>query len=145
MEYILTVLIIIVIYFILGQPALPLILFVFWGIVIIALLFFLFFAIALLAFCFTKKVSASFLEIKRDGIGIPYAFYEIEGKTYRNIFPTDQIWEGRLYSQKSVKVRIHRGKKKTVVWDRVTGFIIVLGLFSFGWIAYFVFYLIQMV
>lgn len=145
MEYILTVLIIIVIYFILGQPALPLILFVFWGIEIIAVLLFIFFTVALFGFYYTDKVSASFLEIRRDDFGIPYAYYEIEGNIYRNLFPTDKIWEKRLYSKKEVKVRIHRGKKKTYLWDRVTGYIIYLGFYSFCWIAYFVFYLIQMI
>ena len=92
----------------------------------------LFFVISGILWLLARRRKAKYLGLSDDDGPASFAYYEIEGEEYRNIFPTDAFMRRFLYRKEEVNVRLWKRKKKSYVFDRVTTLVIGLGLISFS-------------
>lgn len=130
----------IVILMVLGVSIEPLFAIIFWGIFVVSVLCVFFFFISLIGLFLAKNKKADFVElVDGDKMGA-FAVYEIEGETYRNLFPTDRILEKLLYKKKTVRVKLGKFAKQSYVYDSVTKNIIWIGFIAFSLIAILVYY-----
>lgn len=92
----------------------------------------LFFVISGLMWLFARRRKAKYLGLSEDDGPASFAWYEIEGEEYRNIFPTDAFMRRVLYRKEEVNVRLLKMRRHAWTFDRVTTFVIGLGLVSFA-------------
>lgn len=135
MEFVIGVACVIVILIVIGVPVQSIIGVILWLMVVMALLCAAFFLFMILLACFTKKKEATYLRLEAGEKMGAFALYEIEGKEYRNTFPTDSFLEKILYREGKCKVRFRETSHVTYVFDKVTIFIIATGFPAFLAIA----------
>lgn len=118
--------------FMLGYTLWPLV----SGVLFLALMFAivceLFFVISGVLWLLARRRTARYLGLSDDDGPASFAYYEIAGEEYRNIFPTDVFMRRFLYRKEETRVRLWKRKKNSYVFDRVTTIIIGLGLVSFA-------------
>ncbi|MBR5058647.1 MAG: hypothetical protein IKX04_08770 [Clostridiales bacterium] len=106
------------------------------GVLFLALMFAivceLFFVISGLMWLFARRRKAKYLGLSEDDGPASFAWYEIEGEEYRNIFPTDAFMRRVLYRKEEVNVRLLKMRRHAWTFDRVTTLVIGLGLVSFA-------------
>ncbi len=106
------------------------------GVLFLALMFAivceLFFVISGLMWLFARRRKAKYLGLSEDDGPASFAWYEIEGEEYRNIFPTDAFMRRVLYRKEEVNVRLLKMRRHAWTFDRVTTIVIGLGLVSFA-------------
>ena len=121
-----------VLVFMLGYTLWPLV----SGVLFLALMFAVvcevFFVIAGLMWLLARRKNAKYLGLSDDDGPASFAYYEIDGEEYRNIFPTDVFMRRFLYRKEEVHVRLLRMRKHSYVFDRVTTLVIGLGLPAFA-------------
>ena len=79
-----------------------------------------------------QRLAFYVLGLSDDDGPASFAYYEIDGEEYRNIFPTDVFMRRFLYRKEEVHVRLLRMRKHSYVFDRVTTLVIGLGLPAFA-------------
>ena len=121
-----------IVLFMLGYTLWPLVSGVLFLAFMFALVCELFFVISGLLWLLARRRKAKYLGLSEDDGPASFAYYEIEGEEYRNIFPTDAFMRRFLYRKEEVNVRLWKRKKKSYVFDRVTTLVIALGLVSFS-------------
>ncbi len=103
-----------------------------WAIDGLAGLCVLFFLISVILILISKRRQARFVRLeRRDGEAL-YAIYESDGEELRNTFPTNRIFQKRLYRDGERTIRVLRMRKSVWVFDRVSRFISVVGLVAFS-------------
>ncbi len=106
------------------------------GVLFLALMFAivceLFFVISGLMWLFARRRKAKYLGLSEDDGPASFAWYEIEGEEYRNIFPTDAFMRRVLYRKEEVNVRLLKMRRHAWTFDHVTTIVIGLGLVSFA-------------
>jgi len=118
--------------FMLGYTLWPLVSGVLFLALMFAILCELFFAVSGVLWLLARRKKAKYLGLSEDESPASFAYYEIEGEEYRNIFPTDAFMRRVLYRKEAVNVRLLKLGKHHWVFDRVTGLVIGLGLVSFS-------------
>ena len=121
-----------IVLFMLGYTLWPLVSGVLFLAFMFAIVCELFFVISGLLWLLARRRKAKYLGLSEDDGPASFAYYEIEGEEYRNIFPTDAFMRRCLYRKEEVNVRLWKRKKKSYVFDRVTTLVIALGLVSFS-------------
>ena len=121
-----------IVLFMLGYTLWPLVSGVLFLAFMFALVCELFFVISGLLWLLAQRRKAKYLGLSEDDGPASFAYYEIEGEEYRNIFPTDAFMRRFLYRKEEVNVRLWKRKKKSYVFDRETTLVIALGLVSFS-------------
>lgn len=121
-----------IVLFMLGYTLWPLVSGVLFLAFMFAIVCELFFVISGLLWLLARRRKAKYLGLSEDDGPASFAYYEIEGEEYRNIFPTDAFMRRFLYRKEEVNVRLWKRKKKSYVFDRVTTLVIALGLVSFS-------------
>ena len=121
-----------IVLFMLGYTLWPLVSGVLFLAFMFALVCELFFVISGILWLLARRRKAKYLGLSDDDGPASFAYYEIEGEEYRNIFPTDAFMRRFLYRKEEVNVRLWKRKKKSYVFDRVTTLVIALGLVSFS-------------
>lgn len=122
----------VIVLFMLGYTLWPLVSGVLFLAFMFAIVCELFFVISGLLWLLARRRKAKYLGLSEDDGPASFAYYEIEGEEYRNIFPTDAFMRRFLYRKEEVNVRLWKRKKKSYVFDRVTTLVIALGLVSFS-------------
>ncbi|MDE7252962.1 MAG: P2X purinoceptor [Acetatifactor sp.] len=143
MEYLIVFGIILVLVLIFGQSFVPLMVLVLGLMGLFAVLCDFFFGVMALLAIAARPKKAVFVDVEKDDRGIGFAFYEIEGEEYRNTFPTDAFLRKLLYNRKNMRVRLLRLGDLVLVFDRVTLWIIGIGLPFFGVAVFALYSLIQ--
>ena len=121
-----------VLLFMLGYTLWPLVSGVLFLAFMFAIVCELFFVISGVLWLLARRRKAKYLGLSDDDGPASFAYYEIEGEEYRNIFPTDVFMRRFLYRKEEVHVRLWKRRKHSYVFDRVTTIIIGLGLVSFS-------------
>ncbi|MBO7514691.1 MAG: hypothetical protein J6T47_03625 [Lachnospiraceae bacterium] len=132
MELLIIVAMGLILVFMLGYTLWPLV----SGVLYLALMFAVvcevFFVISGLMWLFARRKKAKYLGLSDDDGPASFAYYEIDGEEYRNIFPTDAFMRRFLYRKEEVRVRLLHLRKHSWVFDRVTTLVIGLGLPAFA-------------
>ncbi len=116
----------------------------FW-LVVLMCLFVLFmdiiFAFSFALLLFSKSVNAKFERISdyRDSYQ-KYAYYEYNGKFYRNIFPAQIIMKEKVYIQ-DAEVQIRIIKRLSLAIDKLTRITIYLGVVSSAFLSVLMYFL----
>lgn len=142
MEIFLTIAILIILFCVLGETVVPALIALLWVLEIFILLCVLFFVVMITLTILAKTKKAKFLRVDGAEKGIKQAIYEIEGKEYKNAFPTDAFMKNLLYRKTDVKVRFLKLGKTGTVFDWVSQSIMAIGLPAFSFLAYIVFQVI---
>ncbi|MBO4478163.1 MAG: hypothetical protein J5757_07550 [Lachnospiraceae bacterium] len=121
-----------IVLFMLGYTLWPLVSGVLFLAFMFAIVCELFFVISGILWLLARRRNAKYLGLSDDDGPANFAYYEIDGEEYRNIFPTDAFMRRFLYRKEEVNVRLWKRKKKSYVFDRVTTLVIGLGLISFS-------------
>ena len=128
MEIVVIAAVVIVIAVMLGVNVGLIMLVMLWMMAAVTGLMALFFVYSFIRLLGTKPCEGRVVGLREhEKFKYPWAWYEIDGREYRNIFPGEVIWRRRLYTEGKV-FKLRFDKKRGVVFDMNALICVLAGL-----------------
>jgi hypothetical protein len=133
MEFVVAAIIIIILLLVLGVPWILIVQVVVGLMLLLLVAMFVFFVVTLVLALLSKPTKGRFLRIIQHEVVGTYAIYEINGEEYKNTFPAEIMFVNKIYHEGQIyPLRLHRGKKRYMLYDWYSWIVIGAGLVFSG-------------